>query len=475
MHMREPFGATPVSEGPEPARAQSASGAASTGDTTSSDAARMERAIDQFIQRDRDDRPKSDAGAFDALARHGETGIVARLAPRRRNDPERLPRIVTSSLPIRPLPLPGDDRLRRQFIGALRNADDSMPMMCATPPPLPPYARTAPSGSRRDLPEHDPAQQGSDNFYERSTFAARWRTAGRGIAAAVAITSVFSIGALWATHRSVMVAELGGQPAQSVALQPAAMADSDATPDQQIRNTPVLIREGETLARAPTSAATVRRQAPAAGPSTASASASASIVSRIVNVGEPPRAATLAPLAPVVRVVPVVPIVPASPIVPSEPIASAAPNDPAAQIDAAAQIVPDAPIASVAPLSSQPPLDRDGLTERAARPDEKPPITRKRPHDARPARTASVGRVSGQPSRSQRPAIARSQVPVDGWAMRRQGLRSEPQPEPSTLKKLIGLVWPPGKPSTAAEPSKPAVPAVTKPVLPWSDSVRANP
>jgi hypothetical protein len=490
MRMHEPSGVTPGSSGFGPAGAQSGSGAASTGETMSGDAARMEHAIDQFLRHDRDDRPEDDPpsaddSAFDALARHGVTDIIVRLAPRRLDDPERLPRIVTSSLPIRPPPLPGDDRWRRQFISALSDADDGAPTARAMPTPLASYARTAPAGSRRNLPAQEPGLRRADKSAELSPFAARWHAARRVLAAAGVTTCLFSTGMLWALHRSEMVAEIGSQPAQPVAQQPASTADAAATPAPPIRNTPVLIREGETFARVPASAETGWHHASPAGPSTASASASAPIVSRIINVSGPPLAFPDVPIAPAVRIVPVVPIVPAKPIMPAAQILPAGPIAPAAPIalvaaaGQAATIAPSQPVAdAAAPDTSQPPLDRIGLTESAAPPAKAPAIDRKRTRHARPARTASGG-GSSEPFRSRKPtaAVARGRVPADGWVMQRQSLRSEPEPEPSTLKKLISLVWPPGKSSTTAEPSKPAAPAATKPVHPhqWSDSTRANP
>ena len=417
--MREPTGATPATGIPEPAAARPASSAISGDDAPAGDAAaRMEQVIDAFIWRDCDERPEAFAfissTAAHATSVDGLTDIVARLAPRPLAGTERLPRIVTSSLPINPPGRVHDDQWRRQALDA-----------------------------RHDL------------VNETSRFAAGWRTGRHVLVAAVVMSCVFSTGVLWATHRSEIVAETSGQPAETAAAIPEPAAVGDATPGQSIRNTPVLIREGESILLT-------------------------SILARTINDGEPPRAisvAPVAPIAPVVRVVPVVPIAAApqmeDAVTPGDSIADA--------------VAPSPPLQPAGPK-----LDREGLSALAAR-SAAPPANHGGSVHHGPAtpehRVAAVpaGRVSSVPfsERGPVPELDRREVPA-GWVQRRQSLRVEPVEEPSTLKKLIGLVWPPGNSSTTAEPSKPAAapavtapavtaPAVTAPAYSWSDSSRASP
>ncbi|MEO8651638.1 MAG: hypothetical protein ABI391_04990 [Hyphomicrobiaceae bacterium] len=312
-----------------------------------------------------------------------------------------------------------------------------------------------------------------------SPLAARWHKVRHILAAAVAMTCVFSTGVLWATHRSEMVADFGGQPTEFAAAVAESISDGDATPGQPIRNTPVLIREGETRTTAAGLAAAGWAQGlPPLGLPMAPGNAPASVMSPITNGSESAQSTPVAPITPIVPVVRVVPVVPI------------APSTSAAQADAAAS--PGRPAANR--LVSPSPLDRDGLTELAARPAEPSAHAHapkaqaapqqhaakadKRPKRRQPAgRRAPAVRVASAPaqSRGAAPKVARGRVPTAEWEMRRQGLRSEPEPEPSTLKKLIGYVWPFGKSSTSAEPAKPVVPAVTAHPYSWSDSTRARP
>ena len=479
MRMRESPGAMPGPVSPEPSRTQCTSDAVPTdGMASGAAAARMEAVIDQFIWRDsdRDGRPEPDAAAPNAAdaahARHDGSDIVARLAPRPHDDPDRLPRIVTTSLPLRPPALPGDERWRRQFIGALHDADDDTSMAPGSSP-LAPYARMTTAGSRRD--QHDDAD---DHGYRHrrpptdadasSPFAAGWSTTPRVLAAAVAMTCVFSTGVLWATHRSEIAVDARGQAAEVTIAIPTRKTDAGTAAGQPIRNTPVLIREGEVSTFGPDFAGASWRQGPALTPSSmAPKSASAPILPRIINGGEAAQ--------PVVRVVPIEPITP-----PTQAAAAVAPGVSATGATDTTALSPS--------------LDRDGLMERVARPAEVPDQVRTpmpgteppqreavighepAPHK-RPAGAAPVGRVSSAPVQPHGPApkVARGYVPVEGWEMRRQGLRSEPEPEPSMLKKLVGAVWPFGKSSTTVQPAKPIAPAVTTPAFSWTDNSRANP
>jgi hypothetical protein len=449
--MREPTGATPEPGIPEPAAARPASGAISTDETPAGDAvARMEQVIDAFIWDDRDERPEAYAfmpsSAAHANAGDGLTDIVARLAPRSLAGSERLPRIVTSSLPVKPPGVEHDDRWRRQFLDALNEADDDTPMAPAIPQPSA-FEREPPSAKSR--PHRMAHEQGGPPLAtvgDPSRFAAGWRTGRRVLVAAVAMTCVFSTGVLWATHRSEIVAETSG-PVETAAAIPGPAAVGDAMPGQSIRNTPVLIREGESVLLT-------------------------SILPRPINDGERTDAVPVAPIAPVVRVVPVMPIAAA-------PQMDGAVTPGGANADAVAL-----------PAHSQPAgpkVDREGLAALAAR--SAPPIAiHDGPihHGPTPPKhrvaTVSTGQVSSVPfsAKGPVPEVDRSQVPA-GWVQRRQSLRVEPVEEPSTFKKLIGLVWPPGNSSTTAEPPKPAAapavtaPAVTAPAYSWSDSARASP
>lgn len=445
--MREPTGAPPATGTPEPASARPASSITSTDDTPTGDAvARMEQVIDAFIWHDRDERPEAYAfmssAAADA-AGDGQTDIVARLAPPSLAGSERLPRIVTSSLPIKPPGSVHDDHWRRQFLDALNQADDGTPLATARPLPSaldsgPPTARGRPYRMA-----HEHASQHHVTVDDPSRLAAGWRTAQRALVTAVALTCVFSTGVLWATHRSEIVAETNGQPAEIAAVIPVPAEVGDAAPGQSIRNTPVLIREGESVMLT-------------------------SILPRIINGGETTNAVPGAPIAPVVRVVPVVPIAAAAQVE-----GAVAPG--LSIVDAVASPSPSQPVG--------PPPDRDGLAALAARAAAPPAIHHEPATPKHRVAAVPAGRVSSVPfsKRGPVPEVERSQVPPTGWVQRRQSLRVEPEPEPSTFKKLIGLVWPPGKSSTPAEPPKPAAapavtpPAVTAPAYSWSDSARANP
>lgn len=408
--MREPPRATSEAMSPEAASAHTASDAPPADDaarnTSSGDAAaRMAQVIDQFIRQD---------------CAGGESDIVAKLAPRPRDNPDRLPRIVTTSFPHRPPSLPGDDAR------TLRSRQRSLPAEAAAP-----------------LPSE----------------AGGWSTTRRVVVAAVATVCVFSTGVLWATHRSESGGGVGGQ-AGAVAIAAPALTTNAAALDHPIRNTPVLIREGESPTFAPDFAGGGWRQAaPMTRESTAPGAASVLISPRVINGSEPGRvepATPIAPIAPLVRVVPVEPVAVAPG--PSTAGAMATPADP-------------------------PPLDRDGLAERASDPAERHEVakhTSGRDEPAlhkRPAGVASPGQVAREPVQSLGtvPKAARGYVPADGWEMRRQGLRSAPEPEPSTLKKLVGLVWPFGKSATTAQPTKPVVPSVTAPAYSWTDTSHADP
>jgi hypothetical protein len=417
----------------------------------------MEQVIDQFIREEREG---------------GNENHSAAPAP---DAADRLPRIVTSSLPIRPPALPGDDHWRRQFIGALRDVDDGAPMTPVHPPPLMLYKNTAPAERPREAVEHGPVQRSGwpQLGADPSPFAAGWCTTRRVVVAAVATVCVFSTGVLWATHRAETPLEADGPPTEVVTL--ASPTDAVLSPSQPIRNTPVLVREGEARTLVPGSAGAGGRQVPPASAPTEPDGATAAILPRVINGGEAPQSF---PAAPVVRVVPVEPIVAAAP-------ASAA--------VAAGPSNADAAVREATPPPSLP-LDRGGLTDLAARPatarDETPvpsaePATKRRQAalDGRPnhrgnaARGAPAARTPNAttPSRPAAPKVARGYVPAEGWEMRRQGLRIPPEPEPSTLKKLIGMVWPFGKSSTESEPAKPVAPAVTARPFLWSDDARARP
>jgi hypothetical protein len=438
-------------------------------------AAHMEQVIDRFIWHDgdREDRTGTIASApiHDAPDGRDEMDIVAKLAPRRSDGPEWLPRIVTSSLPIRPPVLQGDDRWDLEFVGASHEADDGATTAPASPPP--PALHVPPARSRPLSPEPAPKYHQPRVLDEPLAFAAGWPKAPRVLAAAAAMTCMFSTGVIWATHRSEMVADSGAQPIEIAAMTPQAIVDGDRPPGRPIRNTPVLVREGETRAIVSALAAAEARQGPSPTRSPmVPASVAAPDLPRVFNGGEFAHSVPVAqvmPIAPVVRRVPIVPIVLSGP----------------AAVDVPSPLPPPA-------------LDRDRLADLAARPApadasasaptpatgaEPPPRKAKtdaRPKHREPARLRGhAKRVSPPPvqSRGAAPKVARGHVPAVAWEMR-QGLRTDPEPQPSTLKKLIGYVWPFGKSSTAAapaEPAKPAAPAVTARPYSWSDDARARP
>jgi hypothetical protein len=426
-------------------------------------AANMEQVIDEFIWQDGDREDVSEtiasAPVHETPAVQDESDIVARLAPRALDNAEWLPRIVTSSLPQRPPVLSSDDRWHLEFASA-QHEDDDATTVPVSPPPLalhvaPAMSKTVPRATyRQPHPIEEP-----------SPIGAGWHKAPRVLAAAAAMMCVFSTGVIWATHRSEIATESGSQSIEMAAMAPESMADGDATADRPIRNTPVMVREGETRTIVSVLAATGQAREL---PQTPSPMAPASVAApdRPLNVkgGETTQSVPVAqvvPLAPVVRTVPIVPIVLSSP-----------------------------PAAAVPP----PALDRDRLADLAARSGSveasaPPPASAKptrprakttmRPKRREPTKPRHSKRTSRPPVQSRAaPKVARAHVPAEAWETRRQGLRTDPEPEPSTLKKLIGYVWPFNKSSTAAEtaePPKPAAPAVTARPYSWTDDSRARP
>ena len=119
---------------------------------------------------------------------------------------------LPTSQPLRPPPLPGDDRWRRQLIGALHDVDDGTPTAPDGLPPVAPYTRAVPAAGRRD--QRDDVQvrevrhrRPPTDADALSSLVPGWCTTRRVLAAAVATTCVFSTGVLWATHRSESAAE----------------------------------------------------------------------------------------------------------------------------------------------------------------------------------------------------------------------------------------------------------------------------
>jgi len=434
-------GAKPGAGSPEPVGVHPTSDTAPACDLAASDAAaRMEQVIAQFIRQDHQDEDAAATVAADKAVDDDVRGIVAQLAPRRLDGAVRLTRFVAALRPADSTPVPSDDRWRRQFISALHDADDGVPMAPVSPPPV--DDRRERPVRRRPHVEADPSPPKTG-----------WQTARRILVAAVTTTCVFSTGVIWATHRAEIKTDTGSQAAETAVLRPNAAVEAGGQP---IRNTPVLIREGEALAFTPGFAAPGWRQGPPAPePSTVPASAPAPIFPRIINVREQPQPAPVAP-------------------------------DSAAALPSAQ---------ATAPVEPQPLLDRDGMTALAKRATEvrddapPPPAATETPR-----REAAIGQVSGSheplafaapkgrvssvpfQAREIVPSAPLSRIPAaSGWEGRRQSLRTEPEPEPSAVKKLIGIVWPFGKASTTAEPVKPATPTVTAPAYSWSDSAHPNP
>jgi hypothetical protein len=474
--MREPTGSTLGTIAPERADVRSDSDAMQTGDTPADDAAaRMEQVIDQFVRDDwdREDRPQVE----ETVSAYGETG----LAPHSLGGPQLLPRIVTSALPSRPQGLPHNDYWRWHLLDAQSEADEGVPTESASPPPPVFLSKFELASTRRDRTAPERRHQHLAEDGKPSPVGVRWRTAQRLFVAALAATCVFSTGVLWATHRSETVAETGGQPAVLAAAIPESSATGGAMPRKSARNKPVLIREAEVFTLAPGLAAASWRQLPA-DPPTPTLSAFAS-PPRLFNSGEAAHSLT-APIAPVVRLVPVVPM-------PVMPIIGAVPLVPSSVAVASGPAIADAIASSPLPLHSE------SLTPVMARSDKSPDRARASTRRAEPQRRAATKpppkraahgsaparRVSSAsaPSRAVTRKAARGAVPAVAWEMKRQGLRViPPEPEPSPLKKLIGVVWPLGQSSTTPESPKRAgpsitTPAVTMPAHSWSDSARANP
>ena len=452
--MREPPAATNGAPVPEPAPGEAA--------------ARMEQVIDRFIWQDDGRETKSRISSVPPPIPHSADGsdvatdIVARLAPRHLDMPDTLPRIVTSSLPIRPA-APVED--------------------CSTPEPAPAPrvaagARVAPAGYRLAEATYATMRQRLGLTGQPVSWTTRWRTARRVLAATAATTCVFSTGVLWAMHRSEMVAEINPPPAEIAVAMPEPAAVGGAAPGQSIRNTPVLIREGASLGA---SATAWGPDLPPTNSSAESVSAPAPIVPRMINEDQTALPAPITPIAPVVRMVPVVPM----PIVPAPPL-----------VEAVAPVAAG-PGKADAVAAPAPPLDRKALHDLAARPAEmsdhgptrsaapiakrpKSSAERRPMHREHHVRSTPTPRVTNAPasSRGAAPKVARSQSPAPGWDTRRQGLRSDPEPEPSMFKKLIGYVWPPGQSGNATQAAKspaPTGPAVTSKPFYWSDNSRARP
>ena len=465
--MREPPAATmgrPAAQEPAAERPVSCAGPAI--DATSGNAAlRMEQVIDRFIWQDGARATTSETRSLpppipdNGAAGDFATDIVARLAPRSLDVPDRLPRIVTSSPHIRPTATP---------------CDEGAPAMSARRPQFPFHAIAASARNRRNRLEEETARDRLGGVPEFST-SASWRRARRVITTAAALTCVFSTGVIWAKHRSEMVAEISGPPAEVAIAMPEPAVAGGAGLGQSIRNTPVLIREGASAGVPEIAEAGGSEMTPATTSSAASVTMPPAIVARGIAAGESAPTPPMTPIAPVVRVVPIVPIAPSAPL--AERMAAVGPGPSVA--DAAA--------------TPAPPLDRRGLNELATRPAAGEPdhhgpafYTAKRPKsaiDRRPrhrdhvTRSKPPVRSTDAPasSRGAAPKVARGHVPPDGWDARRQGLRTEPAPEPSMFKKLIGYVWPPGQAWNAPQPAKPAAPTVTSKPFYWSDSGRARP
>lgn len=131
-------------------------------------------------------------------------------------------------------------------------------------------------------------------------------------------------------------------------------------------------------------------------------------------------------------------------------------------------------------------LDQARLNELLSEPTAKPALAAEVPAD--PRRAVSAPRTSSfqhPPTRHAKPAPAKPATKSAAanrgqWEAPRQGLQTTPAPEPSTLAKLFGTVWPPAWPSansSTGQATPQSAPAATPsaPAYSWSDLTRPEP
>ena len=362
----------------------------------------------------------------------------------------------------------GQEEWRRQFISALREVDDDRPI----PAPKPGPASSRADAARRSDESRDANRQDGERrplAYARRVelrpLVAR-RRIGRTIAGSAVALGIFSTGALWATYTPAKLANHDVRTASIAAVVPKVDAHSNQAPaDQPMVNSPVLVREGEATPPLSMPDTSAWRRPPAAA-----------------AVAPAPRPDVSAPVPPLIinRTVTVHPV-------PAPGATSLARRD--QQLSGAA----------VQPPSVGAPLERASLTELATRPvplpapQSQPPTsaapslssrgtqhqasTRQEPAPAAEPRRET--RISAEAYQSQAPSTSPS-ASRQKWE-RRQGLKTaDPEPEPSTLKKLLSNMWPGATPSTSlsAKPAAPAPASAAAPTAPahdWSSKSSADP
>ncbi len=291
---------------------------------------------------------------------------------------------------------------RRQFISALKEVDDNAPI--PAPHSAPATVRHAPAPLPRADDRSDLGRRPLAYMREaepRRTVAPRM--VARAVGAGALALGTFSTGALWATYKPDAAAELDLQTASIAVVESKADGQSSQPPaEQPMVNPPFLVREGEATPPAPVPDTSAWRQPPAA-----------------TSVPPAPRPEVSAPVPPL--------IINRTVTVHSVPAFEPRPATP----------------------SSLKAEDHGNQHHAATR------------HEASPSAPPRHNtRVTAGAYQSPAPATTQSD-PRPKWE-RRQGLRTAPppEPEPSTLKKLLKAVWP-GTASTTTAPSKPAAPTAT--------------
>lgn len=167
------------------------------------------------------------------------------------------------------------------------------------------------------------------------------------------------------------------------------------------------------------------------------------------------------------------------------------------RVEEPARILSPAPATTSSEMAAAPPadaspspppilLDQARLNELLSEPTAKAAPAAEVPTG--PQRAVSAPRTSSfqqTGKRHEKPApakpAARSTAANRGqWQTPRQGLQTTPTPEPSTLSKLIGTVWPPAWPGAnsstgQANPQDAQAATPSAPVYSWSDMTRPEP
>lgn len=348
----------------------------------------------------------------------------------------------------------GDDQWRRQFLSALRNVDssigaqttsprddardetDSAPDVFALPGPdaraLPvPYAHK----DSQDIAPLDRSHRIAETLASTSRLITQHRhlalTAGTG----AALTGVFL-----AAIPQIASLSAPAMPAIYPTETASAVAQGTVASHPPMINAPVLVREG--------TSGTQPLDAFAFAPGYM---APRSIQS--IRVEEPARMLAPAPIPPSANT--------------RVEVSSEQPSVPATSLDHArlsdlVSQTPETPVGAVA-VSPDPHRAASIAHERASR-------TSSSEHRA----------ARHEKPTSSKPAAKSAAASGTQWNTSRQGLRTTPPPEPSTLAKLFGAVWPPSWPSsnpsaTQEMPQTAPAAAPTNPVYSWSDVDRPEP